>query len=283
MNMVSRSDVEIWRVPFDDSSLSCTCKPLELLQADKLKQVMCKIKPSSWLSKTSELCWGFVLVFTQLHGTYRYILAHDLPSFGRTCPFSESAFRRSTFGVRYWNGCLRGRTATVINLSVKVWDLTWENINRHKYSNIMCHNTVLIWIRFDFPILHCYWIAWGVRSWKIWKLNWTETERAKSIWRVNIYSNEQSSRARKNCNSPSVRTDPVHVCNENANVQKVSIVHALPWSHMCTMSHSHVSATVKVTAREKNQMLSFTCYSTWNLAYTGVGENKLVSSSAASD
>lgn len=202
MNMVSRSDVEIWRVPSDDSSLSCTCKPLELLQADKLKQVMCKIKPSSWLSKTSELCWGFVLVFTQLHGTYRYILAHDLPSFGRTCPFSENAFRRSTFVVRYWNGCLRCRTATVINLSVKVWDLrTWENINRHKYSNIMCHNTVLIWICFDFPILHCYWIAWGVRSWKIWKLNWTETERVKSIWRVNIYSNEQSSRARKNCNS----------------------------------------------------------------------------------
>lgn len=150
MNMVSRSDVEIWRVPSDDSSLSCTCKPLELLQADKLKQVMCKIKPSSWLSKTSEPCWGFVLVFTQLHGTYRYILAHDLPSFGRTCPFSENAFRRSTFGVRYWNGCLRGRTATVINLSVKVWDLrTWENINRHKYSNIMCTYSVdlnLFWL-----------------------------------------------------------------------------------------------------------------------------------------
>lgn len=214
--------------------------------------------------------------------TYLRMTCHHLG--GRACPFSENAFRRSTFGVRYWNGCLRGRTATVINLSVKVWDLrTWENINRHKYSNIMCHNTVLIWIWFDFPILHCYWIAWGVRSWKIWKLNWTETECVKSIWRVNIYSNEQSSRARKNCNSPSVRTDPVHVCNENASVQKVSIVHALPWSHMCTMSHSHISATVKVTATEKNQMLSFTCYSTWNLAYTGVGENKLVSSSAASD
>lgn len=47
MNMVSRTDVEIWRVASDDSSLSCTCKPLEQLQNDKLKQVMCKIKPSS--------------------------------------------------------------------------------------------------------------------------------------------------------------------------------------------------------------------------------------------
>lgn len=168
MNTVSRSDVEIWRVPSDDSSLSCTCKPLELLQADKLKQVMCKIKPSSWLWKTSEPCWAFVLVFTQLHGTYRYIFAHDLPSLGRTCLFSENACRRSTFGVGYSNGRLCGRTATVINLNFRVGDLrTWENINRPKYSNIMCHNTMLIWICLDFPILHCYWIAWGVRSWKI--------------------------------------------------------------------------------------------------------------------